>query len=595
MVQTIEDLLDINRQAQQKTAAQDDSGKTDDTNEEEDKKKPKADEDDPNIKLSERMHEIELDKLEQLTQGVATNLGMDYINLKGFPIGPEVLSLIPETTAKQIQAIPFFKMQNQIRIGTRIPDHPELHDIIADIQRRFPGTKVTMYLISEHSFESAFKLYKNIAQVKEIVRDVSLTQEDLDRFQTEIKDFEMMAKRLSEVNMTEAFAIIIAMALNVSSSDIHVEAEEQSVVVRYRIDGLLQIASKVPKAIWPKLIARIKTIAGLKINIDSIPQDGRITIKMENDKMDIRVSTMPTAWGESVVMRLLKSSSVGLTFEELGFRETAFKRLKHEMEKPQGMIVTTGPTGSGKTTTLYAILNKLNNPDTKIITLENPIEYRLPGIAQSQIDHSKDYTFDKGLRAILRQDPDVIMVGEIRDLETAQTAVQAALTGHLLLSTIHTNDAAGAIPRFLSMGVPPFLLAPAINAVLGQRLVRRICKKCKTEATLDMETLDRVKKLIESIPENSGEQIPDTNNLTFFEGKGCSECNNLGYKGRVGIYEVFTKNRDIEALTLSGNVSEYQMKDITHKTGMVNMAQDGILKALEGQTSVAEVLRVIIT
>jgi type II secretory ATPase GspE/PulE/Tfp pilus assembly ATPase PilB-like protein len=315
---------------------------------------------------------------------------------------------------------------------------------------------------------------------------------------------------------------------------------------------------------------------------------------MEKDKMDIRVSTMPTAWGESVVMRLLKSSSVGLSFDQLGLRASAYKRLKREIDKPQGMVVTTGPTGSGKTTTLYAILNTLNTPDTKIITLENPIEYRMVGIAQSQIDHSKDYTFAKGLRAILRQDPNVIMVGEIRDLETAETAVQAALTGHLLLSTIHTNDAAGAIPRFLSMGLQPFLLAPALNAIIGQRLVRKICVDCKTEMTLDLETLERVKAALQNIPENSGEPIPDVTTLKFYEGKGCTKCNKIGYKGRVGIYEIFTKNPEIEALILSGNVSEYQMKDIKHKAGMLSMGQDGLLKALEGATSVAEVLRVAV-
>lgn len=548
----------------------------------------------PTAKLQERMHIIELEKLEQLCQLAAQELGLSYINLKGFPIGPEVLSLIPEELARRIRAVAFFKIGGQIRIGTCQPDAPELHDIVANMQHEFPGANVAIYLTSEHSMDEALKLYKNIARVRTVVTNVSLTKEDLDRFQRETKTFKEMEEKLMQVNMTEKFAMIVAMSMNVGSSDIHIEAEEHNVVIRYRIDGLLQVAAKIPATIWPKLISRIKTISGLKINIDSIPQDGRITIQMDDDKMDIRVSTMPTSWGESVVMRLLKSSSVGLTFEQLGLRPSAFQRLKHEMEKPQGMIVTTGPTGSGKTTTLYAILNTLNKPDTKIITLENPIEYRLEGIAQSQIDHSKDYTFAKGLRAILRQDPNIIMVGEIRDLETGETAVQAALTGHLLLSTIHTNDAAGAIPRFLSMGVPGFLLAPAMNAIIGQRLVRKVCQSCKEVITLDLETMERVKKLIAAIPENSGETIPDVNNLKFYEGKGCEQCNHLGYKGRIGIYEIFTKNQEIEAITLAGNVSEYQMKDITHRAGMLNMAQDGILKAAEGVTSVAEVLRVTV-
>lgn len=583
-IQRIEDLLALNKTSQTATAA---------TTTKSGKPAPK-DDSNPTVKLEERMREIQLQKLEEVCQSSAQDLGLQYINLKGFPIGPEVLSLIPEEQARQIRTVVFFKIGGQIRIATCLPDHPEINDIITHLQHDFPGANIAIYLTSEHSMEEALKLYKNIARVRKIETNISLTKEDLTRFQTELKTFKDLEEKLVHVNMTEKFAMIVAMSLNAGSSDIHIEAEEHTVVVRYRVDGLLQVAAKIPGEIWSKLIARIKTISGLKINIDSIPQDGRITIQMDDDKMDIRVSTMPTAWGESVVMRLLKSSSVGLSFDQLGLRESAYKRLKHEMDKPQGMIITTGPTGSGKTTTLYAILNTLNQPDTKIITLENPIEYRMVGIAQSQIDHSKDYTFSKGLRAILRQDPNVIMVGEIRDLETAETAVQAALTGHLLLSTIHTNDAAGAIPRFLSMGVPGFLLAPAMNAIIGQRLVRKLCQFCKQEITLDLETLERVKKLLTSIPDNSGEKIPDLNTLKFLEGKGCDKCHNLGYKGRIGIYEIFTKNQEIEALTLAGNVSEYQMKDITHRAGMLNMAQDGILKAIEGVTSVAEVLRVTV-
>lgn len=589
MVQRIEDLIALNRKTKAgSTAVATSKAALLGGN------RPMVDEDNPAVKLEEKMHDIELDKLEDIAQKKAQELGYEYINLKGFPIGPEVLSLIPEEQAQTIKTVVFFKMGGQIRLATFLPDHPDIPDIIARLQRQFPGVNVSIYLSSEHSLAEALKLYKNIARVRTIQTNVALTKEDIERFQSEVHNFKEMEKRIGEVNLTEAFALIVAMSMKVGSSDIHIEAEEKHVVIRYRVDGLLQVAAKIPASMWPRLIARVKTISGLKINIDSVPQDGRITIQLDNDKMDIRVSTMPTAWGESVVMRLLKSSSVGLSFDQLGLRPSAYKRLRHEIEKPQGMIITTGPTGSGKTTTLYAILNTLNTPDTKIITLENPVEYKLEGIAQSQIDHSKDYTFSKGLRAILRQDPNIIMVGEIRDLETAETAVQAALTGHLLLSTIHTNDAAGAIPRFLSMGVPGFLLAPALNAVLGQRLVRKICQKCKTEATLDLETLERVKKLISQIPENSGEPIPDIDNLKFYKGQGCSACNDLGYKGRIGIYEVFTKNQEIEAMTLSGTVSEYQMKEITHESGMLNMAQDGMLKALDGVTSVEEVMRVTV-
>lgn len=582
MIQRIEDLLALNKQSQTTTTPNLGGNR------------PNVDEDTPTSKLSEKMHAIELEKLEELTQAQAAELGMEYINLEGFPIGPEIMSVISEEQARRIRTIAFFKIEDQLRLATCLPDHPEINDIIIRLQREYPGTHIAMYLTSDNSMNEALKLYKNIAHIKTIVTDVALTAEDLKTFQAEIHNFSDMEKRLPTANMTHAFGMIVAEAMNVNSSDIHVEAGEHHVIVRYRVDGLLQVAAKIPASMWPRMISRIKGIAGLKINVDSIPQDGRITIVLDDDKMDIRVSTIPTTWGESVVMRLLRSSSIGLGFEQLGLRPSAFKRLRHELEKPQGMIITTGPTGSGKTTTLYAMLNSLNKPDRKIITLENPIEYRLSGIDQSQIEHAKGYTFSKGLRAILRQDPNIIMVGEIRDLETADTAIQAALTGHLLLSTIHTNDAAGAIPRFLSMGVQAFLLAPAMNAILGQRLVRKICEYCKTEVTLDLEMLERVKKLISSIPENSGEVIPDVTTLKFFEGKGCGQCHNLGYKGRIGIYEVFTKTPEIEAMTLAGSVSEYQMREVTHRLGMLTMAQDGILKALTGITSVAEVLRVAV-
>ncbi len=293
-------------------------------------------------------------------------------------------------------------------------------------------------------------------------------------------------------------------------------------------------------------------------------------------------------------MRLLMSSAVGISFEQLGLRGRAFEQLKTEIEKPNGMIITTGPTGSGKTTTLYAILNKLNNPETKIITIEDPIEYKLEGINQSQIDPSKNYTFANGLRSILRQDPDIIMVGEIRDLETAEIAINASLTGHLVISTLHTNDAAGSVPRLLAMEVKSFLLAPSINAMIGQRLVRRICTDCKMETELDSQTMSRVMKIMSEIPEKSGFRIAaeELKKIKFYKGAGCEQCQGLGYKGRIGIYEIMVMNKEVESLILSGHVSEYDMRAISAKNGMITMIQDGLLKATEGITTAEEVFRV---
>ena len=400
-----------------------------------------------------------------------------------------------------------------------------------------------------------------------------------------------MQEKFANVSVTDVLSLMIAAALKINSSDIHVEAEENGIAVRYRIDGILHDVATLPKDQWKRFVSRIKLLSALKINVNDRPQDGRVTLALGSGNLDVRVSTMPTIHGESVVMRILHSGSKGVTFDELGLRGAAYDRLKREVERPNGMIITTGPTGSGKTTTLYGILRTLNKPGVKIITLEDPIEIKMDGINQSQVDISKDYTFAKGLRSILRQDPDICMVGEIRDLESAEIAIQAALTGHLMLSTIHTNSASGAIPRFLSMGVKPFLLAPALNAVIGQRLVRRICQFCMEEEQLDAEKLDRVKKLLSELPDSEKNNV-DLNNLHFYKGKGCEKCSGLGYKGRIGIYEIFAMTKEIEQVILSTEVSEYKIQDLAVKDGMTTMVQDGLLKALDKVTSLEEVFRV---
>lgn len=542
--------------------------------------------------LKDKMRQIDLQKKESLTEETGAQLGFSYINLKGFPIGPEVISLIPEETSKKLQIICFFHLETHTRIAAVNPVHPEIKNVVRDIQKKFPGTDIQIYITSEHSFKNAFKLYSTVAQYTKTQKDLEITKENVDAIRAEVKNFKILNDKLNDasINLSQKFLIILSSALNAGSSDIHIEAEEKKVNIRFRIDGVLTVVATLPKEIWPTLISRIKGVSGLKLNINSIPQDGRITVDLSDSKLEIRVSTLPSAYGESVVMRLLNSKATSLQFEDLGIRGRAYDDLKRETERPNGMIITTGPTGSGKTTTLYAILNKLNKPEVKIITLEDPVEYKLSGITQSQIDHSKKYTFDKGLRAILRQDPDIVMVGEIRDLETAEIAIQAALTGHLVVSTIHTNDASGAIPRFMSMGVKPFLLAPAINAVIGQRLVRRICKDCKEEITLPPETLAKVKDVLSKIPEASHTKV-DLENLKFYKGKGCDNCTH-GYKGRIGIYEIFAMDEKIEEVVLSGKVSEYKMKELAHDAGMIEMVQDGLLKALDGLTTVDEIFRV---
>lgn len=542
-------------------------------------------------KFDEKMKEIDIKQKEKETEQRAVQFGLHYIDLFGFPIAPEILRIVDQHRATELKAVCFFKNDESTRVGVVDPNAEGLDQLKEEIQEKF-DRPVEFYLISQHSFDSVFKLYATLPVFKKVETDVKISEEDLKRFQDEIDNYKTLEEKIKKVNITDIITLIIAASLKSNSSDIHIEAEETAIKVRFRIDGVLTDVADIAKDMWPKVIARVKLLSGLKINIINKPQDGRFTIVMTESKIDVRVSCLPTTYGESVVMRLLGTSAVSLTFEDLGIRGAAFTKLKEQVERPQGLIITTGPTGSGKTTSLYAVLNKLNDAETKIITLEDPVEYKLQGINQSQIDRNKGYTFADGLRSILRQDPDVIMVGELRDLETAEVAINASMTGHLVVSTLHTNSAAGAVPRFLAMGVKPFLLAPSLNAIIGQRLVRRVCKDCQQEVQLEADQLERAKKELSTLSAESGETV-DLENLKFVKGGGCDTCNGTGYKGRVGIYEILLMNKEIEDLILSEKVSEYDMQEIGMKHGMVTMVQDGLLKALDGLTTVDEVFRVI--
>jgi type IV pilus assembly protein PilB len=539
-------------------------------------------------KLATKQHDIQKKDIERLTKQQADDAGIPYISLVGFPISPEALSQLSEEDSARLKAVCFFYDGTDLRLGTTDPDNEGVKQIFSElIKKHF--VKGNIYLISDNSLRYGLELYKKLPKVREIIRGVRIDEEELSKFSDQFSSFNDLQTQVDQAQVTDVVTIMLASAVKTGASDVHIEAEEKAIKVRFRIDGVLHDVVDLGKDTWKKIIARLKLLTQVKINVDNKPQDGRMSIYLKDDRIDIRASFLPTAFGESVVMRILHSKSVGLAFEELGIRAQAFEQLKQEIERPNGMIITTGPTGSGKTTTLYAILKKLNQEDTKIITIEDPIEYQLKGVNQSQT--SEKYTFAHGLRSIVRQDPDVIMVGEIRDLETAEIAIQAALTGHLVLSTIHTNDAAGTVPRLLSMGAKPFLIAPAINAMIGQRLVRKICTECQEEASPDQAALDKVKKIIDGLPAAEKEKI-DTAKMKFFRGRGCDACQQIGYKGRIGVYEIMVMNAEVEKLILSGKVSEYDMRENAAKNGMISMVQDGVLKALEGITSLEEVFRV---
>ena len=555
-------------------------------------KKPNDDDVSTTSKLGETMKAISIREKEKLAQQRATAYGLEYIALRGFPIAPEALSLLPRTKAETLKAVVFLRVKDQIRLGAL--EKTEAVTALAQEIEKAEHAHVQIYIISEDSYDAAYKLYDALPEVKEIVYGYRIEEADLVKFEKEISNLEELRKRIQDVGTTDILTLIIGASLRTNASDIHVEAEETKVKFRFRIDGLLRDAADLPRDTWKQIIARLKLLSGVKINVEDVPQDGRITIYLSTEKIDIRVSFLPTAFGESVVMRLLRPKAIALEFDNLGIRGKALDRLLEQIEKPNGMIVTTGPTGSGKTTTLYAVLKKLNTPEVKIITLEDPIEYKLEGINQSQIEHSKHYDFSAGLRSILRQDPDIVMVGEIRDLETAEISIQAALTGHLVVSTIHTNSAAGSIPRFLSMGVKPFLLSPALNAVIGQRLVRRLCPKCKVPAEPPLSKRKHVTSILKAISPAAGITV-DLEKLAFFDaGKtpGCDGCGGFGFKGRVGIYEIFTITPKLEEMVLKGTSTEFEIEQVAIADGMITMAQDGLLKALDGLTSVDEVLAV---
>jgi len=541
-------------------------------------------------KFDEKMHDVRLKEKETEAETQAKTLGVSYVNLKGFPISPEALRLIPQERAEAVKAVCFLFTGPEIRLASLNPADQAVKDLLFELQERHKANG-GVYQISEESFRVAIKAYDTLPKIKEIVKGVKVTDDELEKFKSQLTKYTDVQQVMDHASVTDIITIVMAAALQFGTSDVHVETEQEKIVVRFRIDGVLQEVAKLPHDFWKKIVARIKLISGLKINVTDRPQDGRFTIFLKEGDTDVRVSTIPTTWGESIVMRILKPSAINVSFEQLGYRPLASAKLLKEIEKPHGMVMTTGPTGSGKTTTLYAILRKLNTADVKIITLEDPIEYKLEGINQSQIDHSKNYTFAGGLRSILRQDPDIVMVGEIRDLETAEVSINAALTGHLMLSTLHTNDAAGAIPRFISMGVKAFLLAPALNAIIGQRLARKVCEKCKEIVIPEPDQLAFVKKVVAEIPEASGEKVLPETDWKFYKGKGCEICNHSGYKGRIGIYEILTMSEEIKA-SLSESISEYQVRELAKQQGMITMQQDGVLKVLDGLTTIDEILRV---
>jgi len=421
---------------------------------------------------------------------------------------------------------------------------------------------------------------------KKIVGEVQIERGVMEK---EIGNISILKKELESVldkEITKILDVILAGSIKLEASDIHIEPKENEAKLRIRLDGILQDVLVFERKIYEALLSRIKLLSGMKLNISDRPQDGRFSVLTEKIPIEVRSSTLPAEWGESIVMRILNPKSL-ISLKELGLREDLFKIFEREIRKPNGMIIVTGPTGSGKTTTLYAILKEIQSPQVKIITIEDPIEYHLEGITQTQVDPKTGYDFANGLRAIVRQDPDVILVGEIRDLETAQIAIQAALTGHLVLTTLHTNDAAGTVARLMALGEKPVNIAPAINMVVAQRLVRKVCKKCAILEVPNKEDLEKIKDGLK----NLNLKVPE--DLKIKKARGCEDCNFTGYRGRTGIFEALLVDDEMEKFILS-SPSISDLKEIAKKKGMVTMYQDGLLKVINGITTIEEIERVVV-
>lgn len=424
-------------------------------------------------------------------------------------------------------------------------------------------------------------------------QQASLEDQNLDRLLRQpILSVSDLAKIFKSGVVPEIVASMLFLAIRMEASDIHIESSQVHVRIRYRIDGILHDVIQVPMFLHAPLVSRIKILSKMKIDEQRVPQDGRFDVIIDNRQVDLRVSTLPTVHGEKIVMRLLDKSGGIISLEQLGLTGSAFDRVISNIQKPYGIVLATGPTGSGKSTSLYAVLSRISKPGVNIITLEDPVEYELKGINQAQVKPQIGFSFAEGLRSVLRQDPNVIMVGEIRDLETAAMATHAALTGHLVLSTLHTNDASGALPRLINMGVEPFLITSSINAVIGQRLVRKICENCKDRAEIPPAVKQYIKKQFSTVSSGQLRSI-DVENMVFYHGKGCDKCTN-GYRGRLGIFEVLTMSDEIEDLAVRKSPAS-EIKDIAIKEGMITMMQDGLVKALKGITTIDEILRVTTT
>ncbi|MBI5220462.1 MAG: type II/IV secretion system protein [Candidatus Liptonbacteria bacterium] len=547
--------------------------------------------------LQHQLAALQRDAEERDAERRAKTLGFPYVDLRKTPISLEAMKFLPEADAKATQTAAIQIRAHELALVMFDPHLEPAKKLVAGlIQKKL---KVKIYVGSQSSLDQAWAFYRFISlPTADITGTLGVTAEELAELGAKINSFQALKVELdsldySRVGTAELYRRIIVGALQNKASDIHFEATQGGAEIRLRIDGLLHSAGDVPPKPYEHLLSRIKLVSEMKLNVKDEAQDGRFTITVAGKEIEVRVSIIPSEFGETVVMRILDPAGISVTLPELGLRSDLLKLVEQQLAKPNGLILNTGPTGSGKTTTLYAFLRHVLTPEIKIITVEDPIEYRIAGIEQTQIDPEAGYTFASGLRAILRQDPDVILVGEVRDQETADIALQAALTGHLVFSTLHTNDAVGAIPRLVDLGVKTATVGPALSLVIAQRLVRRLCAKCRKPQEVPAELRPKVRAFLEHLPPQV-DQAPYAAFLadgpaTVNTQTGCEACNQFGFRGRIGIFEFLETDQPEFQEAVLQSASHVALRKLAQEQKMTSMQADGILKFLAGLTTLAEV------
>lgn len=553
------------------------------------------------VTQNRRVDDFKKEEEEELMKLLSDKYGLPYIDLRGMAPEPDAMRMIKEETAKEISSAPFKIVGRKLYIATTNPNNPKLIEIINSLESR--GNKITLFICSHSSLNHVIARYADINEITKLEGGmIDFSKEKLDSlmssFET-VKDLTKSFETLSASDVlyktTKLIELTVAGAIKLGASDIHIEPEEDKLRIRYRLNGSLEDISFLPNSLARQIINRFKLLSGLKLSNTSNAQDGRFSISLGEIEIEVRVSVIPGNYGESFVMRLLDPRNIVSDLDKIDFGVKIRDLVEKALARPNGIILTTGPTGSGKTTTLYAFLNKTYKPEIKIVTIEDPVEYHLEGITQTQVEEEKGYTFLSGLRSVLRQDPDIIMVGEIRDEDTAKIAVNAALTGHIVFSTLHTNNAAGTIPRLIDLKVNPKVIPSALSLALAQRLIRKLCPECKAEYIASEKETRLITNILGEMKidkkDDSMEGFTPSESYKLYKAVGCAKCSK-GYKGRTGLFEAVPMTRELEDIIIK-NPSEHEIKEIVRKQGIPTMLESGIIKTLAGITSLEEVGSVV--